>query len=59
MTRGCPPAWEMGVGVQPFTVKNKFVMDNSDEPRQRNIDMIFGLWNVRSLYRAGSLMIVS
>jgi hypothetical protein len=28
-------------------------------PKQWNMDMRFGLWNVRSLYRAGSLMTVS
>jgi hypothetical protein len=29
------------------------------QPKQQNMDMRFGLWNVRSLYRAGSLMTVS
>jgi hypothetical protein len=29
------------------------------QPKQWNVDMRFGLWNVRSLYRAGSLMTVS
>jgi hypothetical protein len=28
-------------------------------PKLRNMDMRFGTWNVRSLYRAGSLMTVS
>jgi hypothetical protein len=28
-------------------------------PKQRNRDMRFGTWNVRSLYRVGSLMTVS
>jgi hypothetical protein len=28
-------------------------------PKLRNMDMRFGMWNVRSLYRAGSLMTVS
>jgi hypothetical protein len=28
-------------------------------PKQRNMDMRFGTWNVRSLYRASSLMTVS
>jgi hypothetical protein len=28
-------------------------------PKLRNMDMTFVLWNVRSLYRAGSLMTVS
>jgi hypothetical protein len=28
-------------------------------PKPRNMDMRFGLWDVRSLYRAGSIMTVS
>jgi hypothetical protein len=59
-----------GVGLQPFTIKNKFVTKNEIEPRswtnsldkrpkRRNMDMRFGLWNVRSLYRMGSLITVS
>jgi hypothetical protein len=51
-------------------VKHKFVMnirkealtwtDSLDKrPKRRNMDMRFGLWNVRSLYRAGSLMTVT
>jgi hypothetical protein len=54
---------------QPFTIKNKFVTKNEIEPRtwtdsldkrpkRRNMDMRFDLWNVRSLYRAGSVMTV-
>jgi hypothetical protein len=32
-------------------------MDSLDKrPKQQNMDMRFGLWNVRSLYRVGSLM---
>jgi hypothetical protein len=35
-------------------------MDFLDKgPKQRNMDMRFGTWNVRSLYRVGSLMTVS
>jgi hypothetical protein len=35
-------------------------MDSLDkQPKQWNTDMRFGLWNVRTLYRAGSLMTVS
>jgi hypothetical protein len=52
-----------------FTVKNKFATKRTREPRtwtdsldkrpkRRNMDMRFGLWNVRSLYRAGTLMTV-
>jgi hypothetical protein len=34
--------------------------DFSDKgPKQRNMDMRFGTWNVRSLYRVGSLITVS
>jgi hypothetical protein len=29
------------------------------QPKRRNMDMRFGTWNIRSLYRAGSLMTVS
>jgi hypothetical protein len=28
-------------------------------PKQRNVDLRFGTWNIRSLYRVGSLMTVS
>jgi hypothetical protein len=35
-------------------------MDSLDTcPKRQNMDMKFGTWNVRSLYRAGSLMTVS
>jgi hypothetical protein len=35
-------------------------MDSLDKrPKQRNMDMRFRLWNVRSLYRAGSQMTIS
>jgi hypothetical protein len=30
-----------------------------EDPKQRNMDMKFGTWNIRSLYRVGTLMIVS
>jgi hypothetical protein len=56
-------------GYQPFTVQNKFVKKNQTEPqtwmnsldkrpKQRNMDMRFGTWNVKSLYKAGSLIMV-
>jgi hypothetical protein len=49
-----------------FTVKNKLVtkilkkpqtwMDSLDKrPKQKKMDMRFGTWNVRSMFRAGSL----
>jgi hypothetical protein len=48
----------------------KLVVNLLDEPQTwtislgkrfklQNMDTIFGTWNIRSLYRAGSLMIVS
>jgi hypothetical protein len=61
----------MGVGhggSQPFIVKNKFPTNTSlgpaqilwiKRPKQRNLDMRFGLRSVRSLYRAGPLITVS
>jgi hypothetical protein len=58
------------VGLTTLRRKNKFVMKNETGPRtwmdsldkrpkQRNMDIRFGLWNVRSLYMFGSLMTVS
>jgi hypothetical protein len=60
----------LGVGLTTLHRKNKLVSKNLTEPRTwtdsldkrsklRNMDMRFGTWNVRSLYRAGSLMTVS
>jgi hypothetical protein len=53
-------------GCQPFTVKNKFVTKRKEprtwtdsldrRPKRRNMNMRFGLWNERSLYKVGSLM---
>jgi exonuclease III len=55
---------------QPLTVKNKLVTKTSKKPgtwtdpldkrpKLWNMDIRFGTWNVRSLYRAGSLKTVS
>jgi hypothetical protein len=62
----------LGVGRGATTIhhKNTLVTKNVTEPRTwtdsldkrhklRNIDMRFGTWNIRSLYRAGSLLTVS
>jgi hypothetical protein len=57
------------MGLKPLTVKKKLVTKTSKEPRTWtdsldkrpklwNTDMRFGTWNVRSLYRAGSLKTV-
>jgi hypothetical protein len=69
MTRGGPPAWRSGVELITLHCKTKFITTISIEPlawtdsldkrpKRRNMDMRFGFWNVRSLYRAGSLMTV-
>jgi L,D-peptidoglycan transpeptidase YkuD (ErfK/YbiS/YcfS/YnhG family) len=57
-------------GQQPLTVKSKLVTRNYKEfriwtdsldkrPKQWNMYMKFGMWNVRSLYRVGSLTTLS
>jgi hypothetical protein len=58
------------VGLTTLHYKNKLVTKTSKEPRTWtgfldkrpklwNVDMRVGTWNVRSFYRAGSLMTVS
>jgi hypothetical protein len=58
------------VGLTTLHLKNKSFMKNfvkprtwtdslDKQPKQWNMHMRFGSWNVRSLYRAGSLMTVS
>jgi hypothetical protein len=58
------------VGLTTLHHKNKLVTKNLKEPRTwtdsldkrpklQNMDMRFGTWNVRSLYRVGSLLRVS
>jgi hypothetical protein len=60
----------LGVGLTTLHHKNKLVMKNLTEPqiwtdsmdkrsKLWNMGIRFGMWNVRSLYRAGSLMTVS
>jgi hypothetical protein len=57
-------------GYQFLAVKNKFVTKCHKGPwtwtdfleklfKLRNMDMRFGTWNVRSVYRASSLMTVA
>jgi hypothetical protein len=70
-TRSGPPAWELSVGLTTLhRKKNTFVTKKIKEPwtltdsldkrpKLWNMDMRFGTWNVRSLYRAGSLKTVS
>jgi hypothetical protein len=59
----------VGHGANNSSPQKKFVTKNAIEPqtwtdsldkrpKRQNMDMRFGLWNVRSLYRAGSLMTV-
>jgi hypothetical protein len=61
---GGPPAWGLGVGLTTFHLEN-FVTKSHKEPwtwidsldkrtQPRNMDMRFGTWNIKSLYRAGS-----
>jgi hypothetical protein len=69
-TRGVPSALGLGVGLTTFTTNNKPVTKYKHEPqtwtdsfdkrpKRRNKDVRLGTWNVRSLYRAGSLVSVS
>jgi hypothetical protein len=68
--RGGPPACGLGVGLTTPHRKNKLVTktlkkprtwtDSLDKrPRRKKMDMRFGTWNVRSMYRAGSLRAVA
>jgi hypothetical protein len=69
--RGGPPAWRLGVGLTTTrNKKNKLVMKCHKRPRAwtdsinkrskiGKMNMRFGMWDVRSLYRAGSLMTVA
>jgi hypothetical protein len=34
-------------------------MKSLEEPRQQKMDMGFGMWNIRNMYRVGSLKIAS
>jgi hypothetical protein len=68
--KGWPYGLGVGHGVNNASPSKKPVTNNLHKPRTwtdsldkrpklRNTDMRFGTWNVRSLYRAGSLKTVS
>jgi hypothetical protein len=68
--KGCSSSLWVGRGVNTPHRKNKLVTKIIKEPgtwtysfhkrpKLWNMDMRFGTWNVRSLYRAGSLKTVS
>jgi hypothetical protein len=42
------------IKVETYNVLRCYILNK--RPKRRNMDLRFGLWNVRSLYRAGSLM---
>jgi hypothetical protein len=65
--KGWPPSLRLGVGLTTPNLKNKLVTkchkgpqtwtDSLDkQPKLRKMDTRFRTWNVRSLYRAGSLV---
>jgi hypothetical protein len=67
---GGPPGWGLGVGLTTLHRIMKLVKKRINEPRtwtdyldkrpkRRNMDMRFGTWNIRIMYRVGSLMTVS
>jgi hypothetical protein len=69
-TMGGPPAWRLAVGLTIPHLKNKLVTKCHKGPRTwrdfmdkrptlKKLDMRFGTWNIRSLYRADSLMTVA
>jgi hypothetical protein len=66
-TRGGPPVWESSLALTPShhikllitkcVKEHPTWTDSSDKPpKLRNMGTMFGTWNVKSLYRAGSLM---
>jgi hypothetical protein len=68
--RGYPSTWGVGMGLTTLHLKNTFVTnilkryrtwsDHLDKrSKRRDMYTRFGLWNVRSLYRAASLKTVS
>jgi hypothetical protein len=67
---GGPPSGGLGVGLTTPHSKMKLVTKHLTEPqtlknsldkrpKRRNMDIRFGTWNIRSLFRVGSLITVS
>ena len=44
------------VNYSPTRISGGSVLEEVSRSRKRNRDILLGTWNVRSLYRAGSLM---
>jgi hypothetical protein len=68
-TRGDPPAWSLGVWLTNPHGKKKLATKHLTQPRtwsgsldkrpkRRNMEMRFGTWNIRNLYRTGWLVTV-
>jgi hypothetical protein len=63
--RGGPPSWGLGEGLTTFHLKKKPVAkchkwpqtwaDSLEQAMKWKMDMRFGTWDVRSVYRAGTL----
>src|SRR5215469_7257202 len=51
-----PPAWGLGEGLTTPPRENTPVKEHSRRFKKQKRDMRLGTWNVRSLYRVGSLM---
>ena len=65
-TRDGPPGWDLEKVLTTLTVKNYHItkhlqlpQDPLVQPQQWKRDMKFGTWNMRNLYRSGSLTTVA
>jgi hypothetical protein len=67
--KGWSPAWDLGMGLTTLHRKKQTCYEKSHRasdldgfldkrPMRRNMEMRFGMWNIRSLCRVGSLMTV-
>jgi hypothetical protein len=67
---GGPLACGLGGGLKTLTRKAQYLLkitthslgnrtDYLAQPKHRKMDVRFGTWNVRSLYRSGSLKMVA